>query len=513
MAYTFNRNTPFLNSVFLGTDLSKSPEIATLLEVKGLRKDIERTAARSLTISQKPVRPPAYSSEATNVSLASELSGLTHSVTAVNTEVREGLNSVSHELRQGREDQARYNFELIAGLNNGFTGVIKSIHFGNQHLGQRLITGFAELKAQHCYGHELMRQGFAQNLAAINGNFAQTHAILRQTNTNLVRGMAQLDDSIQIGFAEQRQVMTQGFNGLSLQLGNQHRETLDHMDAGFDLVVRTLDRIGVMTARGLAALSQELQIMRAELREELQIIRAELREDIRHQNRYLADDDFLAGSRYLAGNRPEKARAEFFKAKDKFGGHFGALFGLAWIAILEGDLETADEWLQSADLQAGHNGDSGRERAMARFQLGRVRAAQGNFGAAADYHRQSYDLAGVASALVEEASCLIRALPNDDPAEMARVAGYIRQRFDKATDLLPNSWYLLALDMVNDYPQLALQSLQQGLHCDVENYNPERQEASKCDAILDVLCLLNAKNYQTLYEAMRRDTWFAFLFN
>ncbi|WP_295456019.1 hypothetical protein [uncultured Thiodictyon sp.] len=509
MSYIFTHDTPFLNNVFLGTDLTKSPEIANLLETRRLRKEAGESAQQYLAAAAQTAGELASIRETLGSGTGAGLERIEdrcgRGLADIGGRLRDGLASVESGLRQNadglyavRQSVEQAKFELVEGLNNGFSGVIKSVHFGNAQLGAQLASGFAGLEAQHARTHDLLRSGFAGNQRAICQGFAQTGAVLAE-------GFDRVSVTLANSFFEHQQAilrgMDQGFQGLAEHLTDLHGELRSGLNEGFSSVMGRIDQLGALTARGQAALMHELRRQGQEIKDA-----------IRHQHRHVADDLYLVGCRYLIHNRIADARESLLEAKAKFGGHFQSLILLGFIAILEGDIDTAADWMHKAYCQAGHVGDRDRERAVALLHLGRCQVARGDFQGAAGLFHDAFAAFPIPSALVEEAAALVRCLPDNDPAELVKWGGYIRLLFDQVQPPDPGLWYLLALHVIHFNLSMAMTAVGMGLHADRKHFDPADPGSCHREAILAHLEALNSRTFGALCEAMERDGEFAFLF-
>ena len=167
MTYLFNKNTPWLNNVVLGTDLTKSPEIATLVETKKMRKSVdtfidtesrERKESHKTTQNLSQAVQMGFQNFSTNLSndmqqTHYQLDNVNQGINSLNSSLSSGFGSIQESIDRNSNivEEGFYNiqhsieenvFELNQGMQNGFAGVIKSIFTTNHQLGQEIAVGF-----------------------------------------------------------------------------------------------------------------------------------------------------------------------------------------------------------------------------------------------------------------------------------------------------------------------------------------------------------------------------------
>ena len=536
MTYLFNKNTPWLNNVVLGTDLTKSPEIATLVETKKMRKSVdtfidtesrERKESHKTTQNLSQAVQMGFQNFSTNLSndmqqTHYQLDNVNQEINSLSYSVNDGLSSMKESMEKNNEivEEGFYNiqnsieentFKVTQGMKNGFAGVIKSIFTTNHKLGQNIAVGFDNINQSQQQTTEAITQ-LDRNLVK---GFNALQSDRLATSKILDRGFIKVQSTLAEGFANHqiamlkegeltRETMVDVGNHIGQQISqsyeliaNQQHEFKNALINGFNQTFEQLSSIGMITSQLREDINYNFNIVQKSLQG--------LGQDIRQQKRHFATDSFQVGFRYMNAMMLDSAKKEFDRALDEFGGHFPTLISYGYLSMLENDSTSAKKWYGKAVIQAGHNGDERKERAVAQLHLARIYNSEDNLQEAIIQYKSAFaNNPNLISALIEESVCHFRLAQNDK--EMQYVGKAIRDRFDSEDENSSNLWYFFALEIVDFDKDVAVNAMQQGISRD--NLTPK----NSADRIKDKLFQLNSTKYPHLMRELRKYGEFDWLF-
>jgi len=357
----------------------------------------------------------------------------------------EGLQQVDADLQVGF-------YTVNQNLALGFEGVATAVYASNAHLGEQMMQGFESLASGQQQLANATSAGFGQ-LAGI------TDAGFQRMAQHIAAGFeAQLLQTLQEGqqnraaIDELMQTISEEHAALRQALQAQHEELSQVLLQGFNLSLSAMAREGILQRHSLQRLHQDLRGMSGQL--------AQIDETLKHLKRHHANDHFLPGMRYLAGLKLDKAKTYFNKALDEFGGHFQSLLMLGYVAVLEGEIATAQEYFEEARLQAGHEGQQQQEQAIADLYLARLAFAQALYEPAYELYSQALKAyPALFSALVESITAYVLSQPHDPTIE-AKIKRMFHGKYGRNEYVC---WYALALELSPHHGDWTLKALRNGL--------------------------------------------------
>ena len=280
-------------------------------------------------------------------------------------------------------------------------------------------------------------------------------------------------------------------------IANQQHEFKRALVNGFNDTFEQLSNIGMITNQLREDINYNFNVINQSLQS--------LGQDIRQQKRHFATESFRVGFRYMNAMMLDSAKKEFDRALDEFGGHFPTLISYGYLSMLENDSTSAKKWYEKAVIQAGHDEDERKERAVAQLHLARIYNSEDNLQEAIIQYKSAFaNNPNLISALIEESVCHFRLAQNDN--ETQYVGKAIRDRFDSEDENSSNLWYFFALEIVDFDKDVAVNAMQQGISRD--NLTPK----NSADRIQDKLFQLNSTKYPHLMRELRKYGEFDWLF-
>ena len=511
MAYLFNKNTPWLNNVVLGTDLTKSPEIATLVETKKMRKSVdnfidtesrERKESYKTTENLSQAVQMGFQNFSTNLSndmqqTQHQLYNVNQGMNSLNSSLSSGFGSMQESIDRNSNitEEGFYNiqhsieeniFELNQGMQNGFSGVIKSIFTTNHQLGKEIAVGFDNVNKNLIHGFHTLESGRLATNKILDEGFMKVQSTLVNEFANH-----------QLTILKEGELTRKTIVSVGQQINNYQNELQQALVNGFTDTFEQLSNIGMITNQ----LREDINYNFDTIYNSLQ----SLKQDIRQQKRHFATDYFQVGFRYMNALMLDSAKKEFNQALDEFGGHFPTLIAYGYLSMLENHSVNAKSWYNKAIIQAGHNGDERKERAVAQLHLARVYNSENNLQEAIIQYKNAFaNNPNLISALIEEFVCYFRLAKNNREKEY--VGKIIRDKFDSANEGLSNLWYFFALEIIDFDKDIAIHAVQQGISRD------NLSVKNSADRIKDKLFQLNSAKYSHLMRELRKYGEFDWLF-
>lgn len=398
--------------------------------------------------------------------------------------MREGFQNVTDKF-DSLTGAVQTGFEVFTtSMQQSFTGVTQAIHASHNELGNRMIQGFQGVSQSLSHHAVIMDTGFQSVVSSMQENLRQQLTQAAHESEHIRQAIGQAASALAEHFSHEAHRNQE----LTLQC---HHELVDVVVQGFTQQMQLIAQHSLVQERTLRQLSTQLG--------EIKQVLTDIHQVLTHQQRFQANEDFLAGMQYLRHLRLNDAQQQFEKALHKFGGHYQSLLVMGYLQQqFYGDLDKAYDWFHKAYSQAGQDpthSDIERkaERGFAAMYMARILFTKNDYQAAHQLYKEVYSLdTKFFSALIEGAVCLFFLYPVEEAGK------HVRDEFGHKAPC----WYALALELSPYFPDHALESLKMALLCDSRTQHPKFRSAKW---VWSVLYNLNPRYVNLLKQLIMTD--------